>query len=155
TVAVIDGHAVPLKVADSGNTGLPGVATASLSETTLGFGAPSLFVAVRDHHAVSENMDLWTLPENDSAAFSWKAADAEVTPFLQSWLGEKPLGAVTVLDLPAAEDAPFQQGALLATGVKVTAASDIDPILARALTYAYTQSRRAWLSDGLADFMGT
>jgi hypothetical protein len=155
TVAVIDGHAVPLNVANSGSTELPGVATASLENVTLGFGAPSLFVAVRNHHAVSENMDLWTLPEDDSAAFSWKAADTEVTPFLQSWLGEKPLGAVTVLDLPAPDDAPFQEGALLVTGVKAAAAADIDPILARALTHAYTQSPRAWLGDGLADFMGT
>ncbi len=155
TVAVIDGHAVPLNVAETGSTGLPGVATASLDTVTLGFGAPSLFVAVRDHHAISENMDLWTLPEDDSAAFSWKAADTEVTPFLQSWLGEKPLGAVTVLDLPAPEDAPFQEGTLLVTGVKAAAAADIDPILARSLTHAYTQSPRAWLSDGLADFMGT
>lgn len=159
TLAVIDGHPVPLAVTnpnagpDSAN--LPGVATAGLSASTLGFQAPSLFLAVRNRHMIAPNMDLYTLPDDDSAAYSWKAADEEVTPFLKSWLGENARTAVTVLDLPHADDAPFEDGALLATGVKPAAASQIDRILAHVLTHAYVESPQAWLSEGLADFMGT
>lgn len=155
TIAVIDGHSVPLTVTDSASADLPGVALASLSASTLGFQAPSLFLAVRNRHAVSANMNLWTLPEDDSAAYSWKAADEEVTPFLKTWLGDTPHTAVTVLDLPDAEDAPFEDGALLATGIKPASAAEIDHILAHVLSHAYTDSPQAWLSEGMADFMGT
>ena len=155
TVAVIDGHSVPLSVTNAGEVEMAGVATANLAGSTLGFQAPSLFVAVRNQHAVAPNMNLWTLPADDTAAFSWKAADEEVTPFLKSWLGEKPRTAATVLDLPDANDSPFEDGAFLATGVKPAAASQIDGILAHALSHAYVDSPEAWLSEGVADFMGT
>lgn len=154
-IAVIDGHFVPFTVTSPGTADIPGVATASLSASTLGFQAPSLFLAVRNRQAVAANMTLWTLPGDDSAAFSWKAADEEVTPFLKSWLGDTPGTALTVLDLPDADDAPFEDGAFLATGVKPAAASQIDGILAHVLTHAYVDSPQAWLSEGLADFMGT
>jgi hypothetical protein len=155
TVAVIDGHSVPLSVTNSGTAEVPGVATGNLAGSTLGFQAPSLFVAVRDQHPVASNMNLWTLPADDAAAFSWKAADDEVTPLLQSWLGDKPHTAVTVLDLPDANDAPFEDGAFLATGVKPAAATEVSRILAHALCHAYVDSPEAWLSEGVADFMGT
>ena len=155
TVAVIDGHSVPLSVTNAGSADLPGVATASLSGSTLGFQAPSLFVAVRNQHAVAPNMNLWTLAEDDAAAFSWKAADDEVTPFLKSWLGDKPRTAVTVLDLPDANDAPFEDGAFLATGVKAAAATEVSRILAHALTHGYVDSPEAWLSEGVAGFMNS
>lgn len=99
-------------------------------------------------------MNLWTLPQDDAAAFSWKAADEEVTPFLKSWLGQQ-RAVVTVLDLPDANDAPFEDGAFLATGIKAGAASQISPILAHALTHGYLRSPEAWLSEGAANFMGT
>lgn len=155
TVAVIDGQSVPLKLANAGTADVPGVATASLSRTTLGFQAPSLFVAVRNQHAVAPNMNLWTLPADDAAAFSWKAADDEVTPFLKSWLGDKSRTAITVLDLPDANDAPFEDGAFLATGVKPAAATEVSRILAHALTHGYVDSSKAWLNEGVADFIGT
>jgi hypothetical protein len=155
TVAVIDGQAKPLNVSNAGSAEIPGVATASLADSTLGFEAPSLFVAVRNRHPAGTNMSLWTLPEDDAAAFSWKAADEEVTPFLKSWLGQKQRAALTVLDLPDANDAPFEDGPFLATGVKAGAASQISPILAHALAHAYLQSPQAWLSEGVANFMAT
>lgn len=155
TVAVIDGHVEPLEVSDAGSAQVPGVAKANLDNSTLGFGAPSLFIAVRNRHAAGANMNLWTLPEDDAAAFSWNAAGQEVTPFLKSWLGEKPLTPLTVLDLPDADDAPFEDGAFLATGVKPGTAMQIAGILAHVLTHAYVESPEAWLSEGVADFMST
>ncbi len=155
TLAVIDGRPVALDVTNPGSAEVSGVATTSLTGSTLGFETPNLFVAVRDRHAAGANMNLWTLPEDDSAAYSWNAADEEVTPFMINWLGDKPRTALTVLDLPDADDAPFEDGAFLATGVKPAAATQISRILAHALTPAYIQSPEAWLSEGLADFIGT
>lgn len=155
TVVVVNGRCVPLTVGNAGSPEVPGVATASLAGSTLGFQAPSLFVAVRNRHAVAADMNLWTLPADDAASFSWKAADEEITPFLKSWLGGKPRTALTVLDLPDADDAPFEDGAFLATGVKPATAAQISGILAHALTHAYVESPEAWLSEGVADFMGT
>jgi hypothetical protein len=158
TVAVVDGHSVPLTIAGpgvgQGSADLPGVATASLSGSTLGFQVPNLFLAVRNWQAVAANMNLWTLPEDDSAAYSWKAADEETTPFLKSWLGDTPRTPLTVIDLPDADDAPFEDGAFLATGVKPGAASQIDGILAHVLTHVYVGSPQVWLNEGLANFMG-
>lgn len=155
TVVVVNGHALPLKVNQAGSAEVRGVAAASLSGCTLGFEAPSLFIAVRNQHAVAANMNLWTMAADDAAAFSWKAADDEVTPFLKSWLGDKPQSAITVLDLPDADDAPYEDGAFLATGVKPAAASQIDRILSHALAHGYVDSPEAWLSEGVADFMGS
>jgi hypothetical protein len=78
-----------------------------------------------------------------------------VTPFLQGWLGQKPRAQLTVLDLPDAEDAPFETGALLATSIRIEANDQLDGILSHALTHAWMQSPRAWLSEGVAHFMGT
>src|SRR6185437_15473562 len=116
--------------------------------STMGFQVPSLFLAVRNRQAVAANMNLWTLPDDDSAAYSWNAADEEVTPFLKSWLGDTPRTSVTVLDLPDADDAPFEDGAFLATGIKPGAAAQIDTILAHVLTHAYFDSPQAWLNEG-------
>ncbi len=154
TVAVIDGHAIPLKVTDRGTYNLPGVATASLDHSTLGFEAPSLFLAIRNHHALN-NINLWTVPADDPAVSSWSAADTMVMPFLKGWLGDKPSRQLTILDLPDVDDTPYEDGPFLATGVMPGAASRIANILAHALTHAYLQSPQAWLNEGVADFMST
>ncbi|MGH9600234.1 MAG: hypothetical protein ACRD27_10250, partial [Terracidiphilus sp.] len=154
TVAAICGHSVPLAARDAGGTNLPGVATASLGPTALGFEAPSLFVAIRNHHA-GPDMNLWTLPTNDDAAASWSEAANAVLPFLKSWFGDRPRRDLTVLDLPDPDDAPFEEGAFLVTGIGTGPADQLDGILAHALTHAFIQSPRAWLSEGVAHFMGT
>ncbi len=152
TLAVIDGHAVPLTISSPGSYDLPGVATASLAHSTLGFEVPSLFLAIRNQHALS-NMTIWTVPADDPAVSSWSAGEAEVTPFLKDWLGDKPGTQLTILDLPDVDDAPYEDGPFLATSILPGAASQIAGILAHALTHAYVQSPQAWLDEGVADFM--
>jgi hypothetical protein len=154
TVALINGHPAPLSVTDSGNFEVTSVATADSGSATLGFEAPSLFVAVRTSHAAT-NTTIWTLPENEAAVPAWSAATAAVTPFLQGWLGQRPRAQLTLLDLPDSQDAPFETGALLATSIRQANAEQLDGILAHALTHAWMQSPRAWLSEGVAHFMGT
>ena len=95
-----------------------GVATASLDNATLGFDAPSLFVAIRTAHQASEHHALDACPDNEAAVPDWVSAASAVTPFLQSWLGQTPRSQLTILDLPDPEDAPFETGPLLVTAIR-------------------------------------
>jgi hypothetical protein len=153
TVALINGHLAPLTVTGGSNE-VPGVATADLDGSTLGFEAPSLFVAVRKPTQAT-NTTIWTLPADRDAVPDWAAAASAVTPFLQGWLGERPRSQLVILDLPSPEDMPFETGAMLATAVRQVSPDELDDIMAHALTHAWMQSPRAWLSEGVAHFMGT
>jgi hypothetical protein len=156
TVALINGHSVPLTVTEpqSGSDEISGVAAATLDSATLGFEAPSLFAAVRaEHHAA--NTTLWTLPNADEAVDEWASAASTVTPFLQGWLGQAPRSQLTILDLPDPEDAPFETGPLLVTAIRHGTPDQLTGVMAHALTHAWMSSPRAWLSEGVAHFMGT
>ncbi len=156
TVAVINGHPAVLAVTDPGTGGgeVEGTATAEVEGTTLGFEAPSLFVSTLKAHS-GPNLTAWTLPDNEVAVQAWVNAANDVTPFLQGWLGQRPRGLLTLLDLPDPQDAPYETGAMLATNLHEVPVNQLDGILAHALTHAWMQSRRAWLSEGVAHFMGT
>jgi hypothetical protein len=162
TVALINGHPVPLTVTESNaldqNQEVNGVATASLDGTTLGFEAPSLFVAIRTPHP-GPNFTAWALPEDEPAVPAWTTAASAVTPFLQGWLGQTPRTQLTLLDLPDSQDAPFETGALLAASIRPANTEQLDNIFVHALTHAFlhsaTQSPSVWLDEGVAHFMGT
>jgi hypothetical protein len=155
-IAVINGHALPLAVtnADAAGPEVPGVATASIEESTLGFEAPSIFIAARHSHTAGE-ATLWTLPIDDPAVESWTAASTMVTPFLQGWLGQKPRSELTILDLPDPDDAPFETGSMLATSIREDPPEQLQDVMVHAMTHAWMESPRAWLSEGVAHFMGT
>jgi hypothetical protein len=155
TLALINGHPAALTVIDSvTGADVAGVATAQVDGSTLGFESPSLFVAVRKAHA-GTNLTAWTIADNEVAVKSWLEAADEVTPFLQGWLGQKPRAQLTLLDLPDRQDAPYETGAMLATSLREGPPEQQEGVLAHALTHAWTQSPRAWLSEGVAHFMGT
>jgi len=155
-VALINGHPAQLTYTNVESVGpeIDGVGTAVLSTSTLGFEAPSLFVALRQAHSAT-NTTLWTLPASDAGVAAWSESAAHVTPFLQQWLGQRPRAQLNILELPDPEDAPFETGALLATSLRLASTDQLDGILSHALTHAWMQSPRAWLSEGVAHFMGT
>jgi hypothetical protein len=155
-IAIINGHPAALTITDSptNDAEVFGVATAQVETAGLGFEAPSLFIANRKSHAGS-NLTAWTLPENEVAIQSWTTAATAVTPFLQGWLGQRPRAELTLLDLPDPQDAPYETGSLLATSLREASPEQLEGILAHALTHAWMQSPRAWLSEGVAHFMGT
>ncbi len=154
-IALINGHPATLTATNAAeNSGVAGIAAASVDGAILGFETPSLFVATRTAHS-GENMTVWTLPEDEIAVPAWETAATTVTPFLQGWLGQRPRAQLTLLDLPDPEDAPFETGALLATAIRSGDPNQLNGILAHALTHAWMQSPRAWLSEGVAHFMGT
>jgi hypothetical protein len=156
TVVLINGHLVPLALTEPSTAGpeVAGIATASLDEPALGFEAPSLFLAVRTAHQAT-NTTLYTIPGDDFAVEGWASAASFVTPFLQSWLGHAPRSQLTILDLPDPDDAPFETGPLLVTAIRQATPDELDGVFAHALTHAWMSSPRAWLSEGVAHFMGT
>jgi hypothetical protein len=156
TVALINGHPAQLTLTNVDSVGqeIDGVATAMVESSLLGFEAPSLFVAARTPHPAA-NTTLWTLPIDEPAVRSWTNAVAAVTPFLQGWLGQRPRAQLTIIDLPDPDDTPFETGAMLATSMREAPPERLQNILAHALTHAWMQSPRAWLSEGVAHFMGT
>ena len=153
-VALINGHAAQMTVTDSNEPEVTGVATASMDNSMLGFEASSIFVATRTQHKATD-ATLWTLPVDDAAVESWTASAAIVAPFLQGWLGQQPRSQLVILDLPDPDDSPFETGALLATPIHEAPPEQLQNVLAHALTHAWMQSPRAWLSEGVASFMGT
>jgi hypothetical protein len=156
TVALVNGHPVPLTVTDAagGDADVLSIASAETASTTLGFEAPSLFVAARKAHP-GPNLTAWTTPDNDVNVQFWIDAATGVTPFLQGWLGQRPRAELTLLDLPDPQDAPFETGAMLVARLRDGDADQLKGVLAHALTHAWMQSPRAWLSEGVAHFMGT
>jgi hypothetical protein len=156
TVALVNGHPAQLAVNDSAAAGteVASVATAQTDRTTLGFDAPSLFVANRKPHP-GTNLTAWTTADNEVNVQFWTQAATDVTPFLQGWLGQRPRAQLTLLDLPDPDDAPYETGALLVTRLRDADAEQLKSVMAHALTHAWMQSPRAWLSEGVAHFMGT
>ena len=166
---------MPLAIAEpeEGGEDIPGVATAMFESSTVGFEAPSLFLAVRTEHDAA-NTALWMRPDSgipaggtppvtpesakrlaSATVQAWSDAADKVTPFLANWLGVQPRSQLAILDLPDAQDAPFETGALLVTPVRQLLADQLDGILVHALAHAWMSSPRAWLSEGVANFMGT
>jgi hypothetical protein len=156
TVAFINGNPAPLHVIQptAGSSEASGFATAQVENTTLGFDAPSLFVSIRTPHPAA-NTALWSLPGDAPGLPDWSSAAADVTPFLQGWLGQKPRTQLNVLDLPHPDDATFETGSLLVTAIRQAASEQFTGAFVHALSHAWLDSPRAWLSEGVARFMGT
>ncbi len=156
TVALINGHSVALTQTPSGSLSdeVSDISQAESPAAILGFEAPSLFVAIRSHQR-GTNTSYWILPENEASLLAWNNAADTVTPFLQGWLGHTPRSQLNLIDLPDPQDAPYETGALLATSIRPASPDQLEGILAHAFTHAWMQSPRAWLSEGVAHFMGT
>lgn len=168
TIAVVNGHSVPLTVTESSSAldqseEVNGVASGDSGSTTLGFQAPSLFVAPRTPHD-GPNLTAYFTPEDNVSVAFWTDAAGAVKPFIESWLGKQPGSQLTLLDLPDPEDAPFETGSLLAAPLREPAQKGepvtLKGVLVHALTHAWLAStdsppRPAWLNEGLATFLGT
>jgi hypothetical protein len=175
TVALINGHSVQLAITEPAGSldqsqEVSSVATADSGISTLGFEAPSLFIAIRTPHP-GPNLTAWALPENNVAVSFWTDAATAVTPFLKGWLGLQPRSQLTLLDLPDPDDAPFETGALLAAPLREpgpkTSSGALNGVLVHALTHTWITSTAtpnsptspqpppAWLNEGVAQFIST
>lgn len=154
TVALVNGHSVPLTVNDAHglDPDLTGTATAVFAPTTLGFVTPNLFVAARTVHTAT-NLTALTTPDNQVAVQGWLDAASNVAPFVARWLGPRPRTPLTLLDLPDPDDAPWESGPLLVTSLGEGPADRIQSALVHALARAYAPPAPAWLSEGQATFL--
>ena len=153
-IALVNGQPLPLSITQSSDPSIPSLAIGRLDDATLGFETINLFVASRTAHTLPETT-LWATPASGPNVDAWSDADSAVLPFLREWLGQTPHSRLTILELPEAADIPFETGAMLATPVRAASSDVLDNIFAHALTHAWMMSRRAWLSEGVAHFMGT
>ncbi|MGA7523176.1 MAG: hypothetical protein WBW84_12020 [Acidobacteriaceae bacterium] len=155
TAAILDGRTVALaKPAAMPTASFPGVITASLPATRLGFEVPSVFLT--DNPETTGNGLRILAPSADSAsAQRYIAAAALVRPLVQSWLGKKTHAPATILALPEPGDAPAETGNLLVTPLSTGDPSQLTPVVVHALAHAAFFSPRAWLNEGVANFLST
>ncbi|HLY41310.1 MAG TPA: hypothetical protein VKR52_08850 [Terracidiphilus sp.] len=158
TVAAINGHQAVLSVHDSGglDQDVAGTATAGVENQTLGFEAPSIFVADRKQNS-GQHLSAWALPEDQADVLAWNDAASAVAPFIQNWLGSNVHSQLMLIDLPDPKDAPFETGNLLAVSLHAVDENGLENAMVHALTHTYTQRESepppAWLSEGVAAFL--
>ena len=154
-LAVLNGTIAAIKpVSLPTSTSLPGIATCTLPKTRLGFAAPSLFMLTREE-SVGDGLRMFTQPENSANAQAYRTAANMVAPLVTQWLGTRPQGPLTIVDLPDPGDTPFEANTVLFTGMQSTRPENLTGVLIHSLTHAYFQSPYPWLREGVAFFMGT
>lgn len=153
--ALLNGRWAPLsKPAVMPTSEYPGVITCSLPATRLGFEVPSLFLARRTENDADGIRVLATAAGQDRVQ-DYLTAASRVAPLVQRWLGNQSHPRFTVLDLPEAGDAPAEIGNVLAIPLASSDAARLAPIVAHGLAHAAFWSPRAWLNEGVANFVGT
>jgi hypothetical protein len=152
TVAILDGHVQSIaKPAAMPANGFPGVVTCKYGPAPLGFDVPSLFLSTSP---VREGNGLRVYARNEDQADvqGYMTAATLVQPLLEQWLRPQPIEDLTVIDLPEAADAPFEQGSALLTSIAPDPPEKLAPQMAHALANVYFQSPREWLREGVASF---
>jgi hypothetical protein len=155
TVAFLDGVPVTVQATPpAAGSDLPGIATAKLPETKLGFRTPTLFLARRTLET-GNHLKLYARQSDAAATQSYMTAASILTSQMTDWFGARPKRELSVLDPPEAEDSPFEDGALVVTNV-----ANVDPKrllgpMSHVLTHAYFESERPWLEEGAAQFMAS
>lgn len=154
TGAFLDGIPVQVQTTPAASGDLPGIATASLPETQLGFTTPSLFLAHRTLES-GNNLKLYARQSNAAATQAYMTAASILMPQMTDWLGAKLKTDLSVLDLPEAGDSPFEERALLLTNIANVDPKLLEGQMSHVLAHAYFQSPRPWLEEGAAQFMAS
>ena len=136
----------------AGNTILQ-VASFTLPPTRLGFAPLSFFVM----SAAQENvpgLEIYSRSDNKAAASVYQAVVTKTRPMVEQWLGTHPKRPVVLVDLPDADDLPFEESNILFLPLQANATDDtVGPVMAHMLGHAYFVSPRVWLNEGVAQFM--
>ena len=88
---------------------------------------------------------------SEAAASDYASVAAAAAPLVTEWMGElrRP---VTIVELPA-ETTPFETGALYLTPLRVVDTKTLEVFLTHQLAHAAMVSPRAWISEGVANFL--
>jgi hypothetical protein len=155
TVAFLDGIPVTVEATPpTAGSDLPGIATAKLPETRLGFATPTLFLARRTLET-GNHLKLYARQSDAAATQSYMTAASILTSQMTDWFGAKPKSDLSILDPAEAEDNPSEERALVVTNI-----ANVDPKkllgpMSHVLTHAYFQSPQPWLEEGVAQFMAS
>lgn len=153
--AILDGHVIPLdKPASAPSASFPGVVTCSLPSTRLGFESPSIFLARRTETA-GNGLRIFATDAGAGNAQGYVSAAASVKPLVRTWLGKNRHDPFAILELPEAGDAPAETGNVLLTPLTSDPSAKLAPIAVNGLAHAAFWSPRAWLNEGVANFLGT
>lgn len=152
--AFLDGVPVPVREDAEPKGDLPGVVSARLPVTSLGFATPSLFLARRALES-GNNLRLYARQDDAAATQAYMTAASILTPQLSDWLGTNPKGQLSVLDLPATDDGPAEERALWLTNIGSVDPKRLEPQMSHVLAHAWFVSPRPWLSEGVAQFMAS
>ena len=154
-LAVLNGRVEPVVQTAAPENSYPGVVTATLPATALGFATPSLFLLNRQK-VDSGDLQIYAASEDLASTQGYVAAVRTVTPLVQQWLGAKPKSPLTVVGLADAEDMAAEEGAIYLTGFKASPdPKDLDAAMVHSLAHAYFRSPRVWLDEGVAQFLGS
>jgi hypothetical protein len=155
TVAFLDGVTAPVEVTPAPEgSDVPGIATAKLKETKLGFATPTLFLAQRMLET-GNNLKLYARQSDAAATQSYMTAASILSSQMTDWFGAKAKRELSMLDPAEADDSPFEERALLVTSI-----ANVDPKkllgpMSHVLTHAYFASPHPWLEEGVAQFMAS
>jgi hypothetical protein len=154
-LAVLDGQVVPVVQTAAPENSYPGVVTATLPPTALGFATPSLFLLSRQR-VDSGELQVYVAPGDAAGAQPYEAAARAVSPLLRQWVGSKPMSPLTVVELPDGGDLAAEEGSVYLTGFKASPeAKELESAMVHSLAHAYFRSPRVWLDEGVAQFLGT
>ena len=136
----------------AGNTILQ-VASFTLPPTRLGFAPLSFFVMSAAQESVP-GLEIYSRPENKAAASTYQTVFTQTRTMIEPWLGVRPKRPVVLVDLPGADDLPFEESNILFLPLQTNATDDtVGPVMAHMLGHAYFVSPRVWLNEGVAQFM--
>jgi len=154
-LAVLDGHVVPIQQTATPENSYPGVVTASLPETPLGFSVPSLFLTWRQS-GDGEGIHVFASTDDVINAQAVLTAANVVRPLVEQWLGTKPKSDLTIVGLPDPDDASAEEGGVFFTGIKGTPdPKALEDAMVHSLAHSYFQSHWEWLNEGVPQFLGT
>jgi hypothetical protein len=131
----------------------PGIATVSFEPERLGFRTPDLFItnAAPNDTGTAANPDLIeAVTDHEDTLPAYSGAAALVEPLLTDWLGNRPQTPLTILDHAGQ---PYEDDALLVRPLRASEPAALAPSLAHSLTHAWIHSDRAWIDEGLAQFI--
>jgi hypothetical protein len=136
----------------AGNTILQ-VASFTLASMRLGFAPLGVFIASAAKESVP-GLEIYSRVDNSGAASKYQAVFTQTRPMVEQWLGAHSKRPVVLVDLPAANDLPFEERNILFLPLKADAASDsVGPAMAHMLGHSFYVSPRVWLNEGVAQLM--
>jgi hypothetical protein len=97
------------------------------------------------------SVSFYYLTGHDSQAADYALAAEKIQPLVESWFG-KVQDKVQVIELPEADDEPFDSGSTLFSPLSSIDKIQMEVIMAHQLTHSAFFSPRPWISEGLASF---